>query len=107
MHDLMADEGVEGIEDLGEISQDFGLPENSSFPNLGQHVTTIAVFKYKIVVVRSLLESDQLDDMLIVAGLQDLNFAFEQLIKFACLIGRVPLIMSLRMVLTATTSRVS
>jgi hypothetical protein len=71
----------------------------------GQHVPSVAVLQHEIVVVGSLLEIVEFDDVGVVAGLEHLDLVFEQLVEFAFVRGGVPLIMSRRIVLIATTSR--
>lgn len=107
MHDLVLDQSMEGIQDLAEVLDDILFRQNAFIPYLGQHISSIAIFQHQVVIVRCFLQSVQLDYVGIIAGLQDFYLVLQQLVKFAWVIHYVPLIMSLRMDLMATSSRVS
>jgi hypothetical protein len=102
MHDLVAHEGVEGVENLRQETDDFDLWEGAFVSQFGEHVSAIAVFEHEVVVMGGLLQGVQLDDVRVVASFQHFDFAFQQFIEFAWVIGRIPLIMSRRMDLMAT-----
>lgn len=91
VHDLVLDEGLEGVEDLAEVLDDLVLRQQSLPAHLGQHVAPVAVLQHEVVVVRGLLEGVQLDDEGVVAGLEHLNLVLQQLVELACVCTRVPL----------------
>ena len=83
VHDLVGGEGLEGIQDLPQVGQHFLLRDLTLLPHLRQHVSPVAVLQHEVVVVRSLLEGYQFDDVGVVAGLEHFDFVFEQFVEFA------------------------
>lgn len=83
VHDLVLDEGLEGVEDLAEVLDDFVLRQESFLAHLGEHVAAVAVLEHEVVVVGRLLERVQLDDEGVVAGLEHLDFVLQQLVELA------------------------
>lgn len=81
VHDLVLDEGLEGIEDLAEVLDDLFLREQSFLPDLGEHISSIAVLEHEVVVVGGLLEGVELDYVRVVAGLQHFDLVLKQFVK--------------------------
>ena len=104
MHDLVVDQCLEGIQDLVEVLQNQFLWQFALFLDHLQHVPAVAVLQHQVVVVRGLLQSNQFDDVRVVAGLKHFDFVLQQLVEFAWDMDvTIPLIMSRLMVLMATT----
>lgn len=74
MHDLVRGQGLKSIQDLAEVLEDKFLREFSFLFDPRKHISSVAVLKHEIVIVRGLLQGDELDYMGIVAGLQYLDF---------------------------------
>ena len=104
VHDLVLDEGLEGVEDLAEVADDLVLREHALPAHLGEHVAPVAVLQHQVVVVRRLLERVQLDDEGVVARLQHLYLVLQQLVELPCVSHPVPFMRSRQIDFTATYS---
>ena len=107
MHDFVFDQCLESIHDLTEILDNLLLLEPTFFLDFLQHVPTITVLQHQVVVIRRLLKSKQLNYVRVVTRLQHLYLILQQLVKLPSIITQLPLMVSLRIVLMATTCNVS
>ena len=69
----------------------------------GQHVAVIAILHHEVEMVCGFLDGVELDDVRVVAGLQDLDFVLEEFVELACIARGVPLMVSRLMALIATS----
>ena len=99
----MLGEGLEGIEDLAKVLDDLLLGELALLAHLGQHVAVIAILHHEVEMVCGFLDGVELDDVRVVAGLQDLDFVLEEFVELACIARGVPLMVSRLMALIATS----
>ena len=83
VHDLVVHQSLESIKDLGEVPQNLLLRQSACLLDPRQHVPAIAVLQHEVVIMRSLLERVQLDDVRVVAGLQHLYLVLQQLVELA------------------------
>lgn len=94
MHDLMLVECFEGIEDLEEKLDGFFLGESFILLEILGEVALVAVLKNEVEIVGGLLDVVELDDVSVIAGLEDLDLVLEELQKLALILHALPLMFS-------------
>lgn len=103
MHDLALDEGLKSMEDLHEILDCLVFGDLLLELEVGAQVALVAVLEDEVDVVDGLLDVDEADDVVILAGLEDLDLVVEELGELACVEWEIPLILARLMVLMATS----
>lgn len=83
MHDLMLVEGFEGVEDLKEKLDGLLLGEGFVLLEILGEVALVAVLENEVEIVGGLLDVIELDDVFVIAGLEDLDLVLQELQKFA------------------------
>lgn len=101
VHDLVLIKGLEGIEDLDEELNGFLFGERFVLFEILGDVAFVAVLEDEVEVVGSLLNVVEFDDVLIIAGLEDLNFVLKEFEELAWVGGEVPLMFYRLMALMA------
>ena len=104
MHDLALHQSLESMQNLNKILQSLLLRKLLPGFDGGEKIALIAKLEDEVDVIDSFLDVDQPDDIVIFAALQDLNLVLEQLGELPWVFRWLPLILSRRMVLTATST---
>ena len=73
MHDLMLIEGLEGVKDLKEELDGLLLREGFVLLEILGEVALVAVLKDEVEIVGGLFDVVELDDVFVIAGLEDLD----------------------------------
>ena len=98
VHDFVFNESLEGVEDLDEVFDGLVLLQEFLL------ALEVAELEDEVDVVDGFLDVEQLDDVVVPAGLQHFDFVFEEFDELAYVSGWVPLIFVRLMVLTATST---
>lgn len=91
------------MEDLHEILDCLVFGDLLLELEVGAQVALVAVLEDEVDVVDGLLDVDEADDVVILAGLEDLDLVVEELGELACVEWEIPLILARLMVLMATS----
>ena len=83
MHDLVLDEGLEGVEHLEEELDGLILLQGLLLLEVLHEVALVAVHEDEVEVVGGLLDIVELDYVYVVAGLEDFDLVFEELHELA------------------------
>ena len=74
---------MEGVENLDEALDGLVLGEFLLVLEVGTQVTLVAVLEDEVDVVGGLLDVEELDDVVVPAGLQHFDFVLEELRELA------------------------
>jgi hypothetical protein len=77
VHNFVCGQSLKGVQDLTEVLYDSLLREPALFFDPSKHISSIAVLKHQIVIMRGLLQGSEFDYMGIVARLQYLDLVLE------------------------------
>lgn len=103
VHNFGFDESLKGVEDLNKVLEGFFLGELFLGLESSHEVSFVAVLQDQVDVVDCFFNVDEPDDIVILAAAEHLNLVIEQFGKLSYLLWAVPLILSLRMHLMATS----
>ena len=101
MHHIVLVQMLKSVQHFAEQLDRLILLQVLAFFDVGVQVSPVAVFHDQVEVIGSLLHVVEPDNVRVLAALQHLDLALEQLPELAYLIGLLPLTLSLWMDLTA------
>lgn len=83
VHDLIFDEGFEGMKNLNKELDSLFFRDGLVFLKILREISFVTVLEDEVEVVGSLLDVIQLDNVLIVTSPQYLDLIFKQLQEFS------------------------